>query len=117
MWDKPEHTLTMAGIQIAGLASGMNWNTMISEIILADSAGMNQVQTQQTGVNNQVTALGAVGTDLTNLESSIFSLEDPTTFNAVTAASTSYGSTWVVAAQNGAPIGNTTVDVTQLATA
>ena len=103
----------MAGIQISGLVSGLNWTNIISEIIVADSAGMNQVQAQQTKVNSQVTALTSLGTDLTNLEASIFSLEDPGTFSAVTAASTTGGSTWQVSATNNTPIGNTTLNVTQ----
>ena len=52
----------MAGIQISGLASGINWNSIISELITADSAGINQVKTQQASVNNQISALGSLST-------------------------------------------------------
>src|ERR1700679_4068576 len=106
----------MPGVQIAGLVSGIDWTSIISEIIQADSASMNQVKAQQTTVNSQNTALGGLGTDLTSLENSIFSLEDPSVFSAVTAGSTSGNSTWQVNADNGAAIGNTDIAVTNLAT-
>jgi len=95
----------------------MNWTEIISEIIAADSASMNQVKAQQTTVNSQNTALGALGTDLTNLENSIYTLEDPGTFSAVTAGSTAGNSTWQVNADSGTAIGNTDINVGNLATA
>jgi len=107
----------MAGVQIAGLVSGLDWTSIISEIIQADSASMNQVKAQQTTVNNQNAGLGTLGTDLTNVENSIFTLEDPGTFSAVTAGSTAGDSTWQVNATSGTAIGNTDIDVTNLATA
>jgi len=107
----------MAGIQITGLVSGLNWQNIISELITADSAGVNQVKAQQTTVNNQVTALGSIGTDLTSLENSVFTLEDPGTYGAVTAGSTDSTSTWQVSATNGTPVGNTILQVNTLATA
>jgi len=107
----------MSGVQISGLVSGMNWTEIISEIIAADSASMNQVKAQQTTVNSQNTALGALGTDLTNLENSIYTLEDPGTFSAVTAGSTAGNSTWQVNADSGTAIGNTDINVGNLATA
>lgn len=106
----------MAGISISGLASGINWNSIISEIITADSAGMNQVQAQQTTVNDQISALGSLSTDLTNLSSAIFALEDPSLFDGVTATSTTSGSTWQASGEDGTPSGNYTIDVSQLAT-
>ena len=107
----------MAGIQISGLASGINWNSIISELITADSAGINQVKTQQAAVNNQISALGSLSTDLTNLSSTVFSLEDPSLYSGVTAASTTTGSTWTVTAADGTPLGNYAVNVSTLATA
>jgi flagellar hook-associated protein 2 len=107
----------MAGIQISGLASGINWNSIISELITADSAGINQVKAQQTTVNNQISALGSLSTDLTNLSSTVFSLEDPSLYSGVTAASTTSGSSWSVTAADGTPLGNYNVNVSTLATA
>lgn len=107
----------MSGIQIAGLASGINWLSIVNELVAADSVGLNQVQAQQTTVNSQISALGTLQTDLTNLSNTVFSLEDAATYSGVSAASTTSGSTWTVAADQGTATGNTTIDVQQLATA
>jgi flagellar hook-associated protein 2 len=107
----------MSGIQISGLVSGINWNNIISELVTADSAGINQVKAQQATVNSQVSSLGSLGTDLTNLSSSVFSLEDPSLYSGVTATSTTSGSTWGLTAADGTPLGNYSVDVSTLATA
>ena len=107
--------LTMA-VQVAGLASGFNWQNIINELIQADSAGVDQVKTQQTTVNSQVSALGTLSTDLTSLQSSIYSLESPGLYNAVTASSATTGSTWSLDAAAGTPTGSYAIDVQQLAT-
>jgi flagellar hook-associated protein 2 len=107
----------MAGTQISGLSSGINWNSIISSIVTADSAGMNQVKAQQATVNTQVSALGSLGTDLTTLSASVFALEDPSLYDGAIASSTTSGSTWQMTAQNGTPTGNYTIAVSRLATA
>jgi flagellar hook-associated protein 2 len=107
----------MSGIQISGLASGINWNSIISELVTADSAGIDQVKSQQTAVNAQISSLGSLSTDLTNLSSSVFSLEDPSLYSGVTGTSTTSGSTWSVTAADGTPLGNYSVNVSTLATA
>lgn len=106
----------MAGVQISGLVSGMNWTAIISEIITADSVGVNQVKAQQTTVNNQNTALGTISTDLTNVENDVYNLEDPSVYNQVSGASQTAGSTWGINAKSGTPPGNYTIDVQKLAT-
>jgi flagellar hook-associated protein 2 len=107
----------MAGVQIAGLASGFNWQTIINELITADSAGENQVKAQQTTVNSQMSAVGAISTDLTNLSNSVFSLEDPSLYSAVTVSSNQATSTWAANAQSGTTPGDYSIAVSRLATA
>ena len=106
----------MAGIQVSGLSSGINWQSIITELVTADSAGINAVKAQQAKVNLQGSALGSLGTDLTNLSSAVFTLEDPSTYGGVVAGSTTANSTWISSAQNSTQIGNTVLDVSQLAT-
>ncbi len=107
----------MAGIQVSGLSSGINWQNIVNLIVQADSASINEVKTQQTKINTQVSALGSLGTDLTNLSSAVFSLEDPGTYGGVVAGSSTSGSTWITTASNGTPVGKTTIAVTGLASA
>jgi flagellar hook-associated protein 2 len=105
----------MSGIQISGLASGINWTSIINELVQADSVGLNQVQAQQNTVNSQVTAVTSLATDLTNLSNAVYTLEDPQTYSGVTAASTTSGSTWTVSADQGTSPGNYAIDVTHVA--
>jgi flagellar hook-associated protein 2 len=107
----------MSSLQISGLASGINWTTIVNELVQADSAGLTQVQDQQAAVNNQISALGSLTTDMNNLSSAIFSLESPSLYSGVTAASTTSGSTWTASAESGTPTGSYTIDVSNLATA
>jgi flagellar hook-associated protein 2 len=106
----------MATTQISGLASGINWTSIVNELVQADSAGLNQVQAQQTSVNNQISALGTLTTDSNNVSSAIFSLESPALYSGVTAASTTANSSWTVSAEPGTPTGDYTIDVSNLAT-
>jgi flagellar hook-associated protein 2 len=107
----------MASVQIAGLASGLNWQNIINQLIQADSASVNQVKAQQTTINNQVTALGSINTDLGSLSNSIFSLEDPSAYSGVTVTSDVSNSTWAVNANQGTSPGAYAIDVSLLATA
>jgi flagellar hook-associated protein 2 len=107
----------MAGVQISGLASGINWTNIVNELVQADSAGLNQVKAQQAGINNQVSALSSLSTDMNSVSSAIFTLEDPATFGNVTAVSTTPNSTWTPSATAGTPPGTYTISVSTLATA
>lgn len=105
------------GLQVAGLASGINWTQIIQQLIAADSGGINAVQTQQTTVNNKASALGGLNTDLTGLQTALTTLQDPSVTGGVQASSTTSGSTWSVGAANGTPTGYYAIAVSQLAAA
>jgi len=107
----------MAGIQISGLASGINWTTIVNELVQADSIGLNQVQAHQATVQSQISSLGGLSTDLNNLSSAIFTLEDPKTYGTVVASSTTANSSWSATAQAGTPEGSYAIAVSKLATA
>jgi len=96
---------------------GINWQNIVNELIAADSTGINQVKTQQTTVKNQISALGTLSTDGTALESAIFDLESANFSGAVSAQSTTSGSTWSVSADTGTAVGSYSVNMQHLATA
>ncbi len=106
----------MATTPISGLSSGINWTSIVSELVTASSGGITHARAQQATVNSQVSALGSLTTDMNGLSSAIFSLESPAAYNAVSAASTTTGSTWAVSAEAGTPTGSYPIDVTNLAT-
>ncbi len=108
----------MAGIQLTGLYSGLNWNNIISEIIQADGAPVTALQATQTANEAKINSLNAIQTDMSDLETAAQGLGDFGTdvFNDRTAAMTDSTSTWTPAASAGTATGAYTIDVTALAT-
>jgi flagellar hook-associated protein 2 len=108
----------MAGVQIAGLASGFNWQSIINAIGTANSANVNQVTSQKATIDSQATALSTLKTDMVDFSTSVLNLQDNTggVFSGVSVTSSDPASTWTGTASNGTPVGNYTVSVSQLAT-
>ena len=106
----------MAGIQITGLASGLNWQNIITELIAADKAPETQWTTQQTTDQNQVSSLATLNTDLTAFQTAADSMSTGTTFTAATATVGDPSSGWTAQAASGTNLGQYAFDVTQLAT-
>jgi len=106
----------MAGVQIAGLSTGLNWQLIINDIVAANSANVNHVTARKTTVDNQATAISTLSTDLTNLSHSVFDMENTSLYAGVQVTSSDPTSTWTGTASNGTPTGNYSVSVSQLAT-
>ncbi len=109
----------MAGIQLTGLYSGLNWNNIINEIITADGAPITALQATQTENEAKINSLNTIQTDMTSLETAAQGLGDfgDNVFNDRTAAMTDSTSTWAPAASSGTPTGSYAIDVTTLASA
>lgn len=105
------------GLQIAGLASGINWTQIISELIQADSGEINQVKASQQLAQERSNAVSGLQTEMATTENDVFGLEDPSIYGQVSGSSTNANSTWQINAENGAKPGSYTIAVQQLATA
>jgi len=107
---------TAAGMAISGLASGMNWTTIVQELGQAERAPETQWQAQQTAIAAQNSAYSTITSDLATLQTDAQNLLVPSFFDAVVATS---GSPSVASASvnSGTPVGNYSFDITQLATA
>jgi flagellar hook-associated protein 2 len=103
-------------LAISGLASGMDWATIVTELATAERAPETQWQTQQTAITAQNTAYSTISADLNTLQLDTDNLVDPSFFDSVTAASsdTSVASASV---SSGTPIGDYAFNISQLATA
>ena len=103
-------------LAITGLASGMDWGTIVSELAQAERAPETQWEAQQTTIAAQQTAYSTISSDLTTVQLDAENLMDPSFFDSVTATSSN---TAVASAtvSSGAPTGNYTFDISQLATA
>jgi len=106
---------TAAGMAISGLASGMNWTTIVQELGQAERAPETQWQAQQTAIAAQNSAYSTITSDLATLQTDAQNLLVPSFFDAVVATS---GSPSVASASvnSGTPVGNYSFDITQLAT-
>jgi flagellar hook-associated protein 2 len=106
----------MAGIQLSGLASGMDWQSLVTQIIQADRAPETQMQTEKSTIQQQKTAYTNIQTQLNTLQTKLQTLTDPSLFDSRTSQvddSTVASAT----AAAGATQGSYVFNFTQLATA
>jgi flagellar hook-associated protein 2 len=103
-------------LAISGLASGMNWATIVSELATAERAPETQWKTEQTTIAAEQTAYASIESELSTLQLDAENLQDPSFFKKVTATSSD---TTVASASvsSGTPIGDYTFDISQLASA
>jgi flagellar hook-associated protein 2 len=112
----------MAGIQLTGLYSGLNWSAIIQDLVAADSIPITQLQATETTNKAQITALTGLATDLGSLQTATQGLGDfgSNVFAARSATATPATTNqpaWSVSADSTTPVGTYSVDVSTLATA
>jgi flagellar hook-associated protein 2 len=107
---------TAASLAVTGLASGMNWSSIVAELGTAERSPEIQWQNQQTSIAAQNAAYTTIQTDLQALQTDAQTLLDPSFFNSVAAASSSPAIASANAA-SGTPVGNFSFNISQLATA
>lgn len=98
-----------------GLASGMNWESIIQELAQAERAPETQWEQEQTTYNSQTSALSTIKTDLTTLQTDAQALQDPTLYQNTTAQS-SESSVATASSDTGATTGSWVFNITGLAT-
>ncbi len=99
---------------LSGLASGMDWTTIINEMVAAEQAPETQMEAQQTTLKNEGAAYTTLGTDLTTLQKDVTTLVDPSFYESRTAAS-SNSSVASATAATGTPLGTYSFDISTLA--
>jgi len=102
--------------QITGLASGLDWSTVIQELANAERTPETQWQATQATLTQQNTAFGTISSYLNNLKSAVTALQSSTLYGATT-VSTSDATTGTATTASGAVPGSYSFDITQLATA
>jgi flagellar hook-associated protein 2 len=100
---------------MSGLASGLDWTTIINEMVAAEQAPETQMEAQQTTLGTENTAYTTIGTDLATLQKDVTTLMDPSFFGTRTASS-SNSSVASATAATGTPLGTYTFDISKLAT-
>jgi flagellar hook-associated protein 2 len=104
-----------SSLSLSGLASGLNWTSIVNELLTVESEPLTQMQTQLTGEQNQGSALTTIGNDLTTLGTDVTKLLDPASYQDRT-TSVSNPSIATATATNGTPLGNYSLNVISLAT-
>ena len=108
-------TSTSPSLAVTGLASGMDWSTVVSELADAERAPETQWKTQQTTLNNQNSAFTTIQGDLTTLQTDVETLQNSSLYTSRTAQSSDSSAT--ATAASGTNIGTYSFDISQLATA
>src|SRR5439155_3155624 len=75
-------------ITSSGLVSGIDYNSIISQIQAAEQQPIQQLQSRQTGYQSQISALLALSTKLSTFAAVATSVNNPANFNTRTAGVT-----------------------------
>ena len=104
----------MAGISLSGLASGLDWQSLVAELIAAERAPETALLAQQSVDQQKITAFGTINTNLLALQTATQALGDNNVFLGRSAAVSD--PSWAVTASPGAALGQHTFNVLSLAT-
>lgn len=112
----------MAGMQLSGLASGMDWKTTVDQLMQIEQVPQDTLKKKQSLVTKTQAAYDTLKTNLTALKSAAFALQTGLTGFPRAAAVTAYdtvttASDAVATTSSGAAIGNYRLNVTSLGTA
>jgi flagellar hook-associated protein 2 len=110
------NTSLASTLAVAGLASGMDWQTTVQELAAAEAAPETQWEQEQTTINTQNSAFSTIGSDLSALQTDLQNLENPDLYESATAQS-SDGSVATATAASGTALGTYAFNISQLATA
>jgi flagellar hook-associated protein 2 len=102
-------------LQITGLASGLNTDQIINELMQVQEQPLTALQSQQSGVKAQVTQLTSIQTALQKVASDAQALMDPSLFHTSQAVTSSDSTRVSAASSTGAGVGGYQVSVSQLA--
>ena len=108
--------MSTSAIQLAGLASGVDWTSLISQIIDADRTPETAMKAEQSTIASQVSTFSSLSGQLTDLQTSITALQDNTLFTAHGTSLSSSFLNWSATASSGTANGQYSVNVSQLAT-
>jgi flagellar hook-associated protein 2 len=106
----------VGAINFTGIASGLNTNAIIQELLQADQIPITDLQNQQTAIQAQLSAVQTYATNLQAVQTAAQALNAAGAFNPVTSTS-SNTSAATITTTTGAAVGNYDLSITQLAQA
>jgi flagellar hook-associated protein 2 len=102
-------------LALSGLASGIDWTSIVNEMLTVEAAPETQMNTEETTDQQENSGFQTIGTDLTALKSDITTLTNPGFFTSRTTTS-SNSSVATATAATGTAMGTYAFDVSHLAT-
>jgi flagellar hook-associated protein 2 len=105
---------TSSALALSGLASGMDWTSIVNELLSVEAEPETQMQGEITTDQNKDSTYKTIAADLTTLGTDATTLSNPSFFASRT-TQFSDPSVASATAASGTPLGNYTLDVTQLA--
>jgi len=103
-------------LAISGLASGMNWQTIVTQLAAAERSPETLWSRNQSKINQKNNAFGSIKSYLNNVQADVKKLQDPTLFTS-RSASTTDATVATASAATGAITGTFSFNISQLATA
>jgi flagellar hook-associated protein 2 len=100
---------------LSGLASGLDWTSIINEMVTAEQAPETQMKTQRTALETENTSYTTIGTDLATLQKDVTTLSSADFFKTRTATPDD-SSVASATATTGTALGTYTFDISNLAT-
>ena len=105
-----------SSLAVAGLASGFDWQSVVTQLANAERAAETPWQTQQTAINAQIASYNTINDALTALQADVNVLKDPAFYTSAL-AQTSDSTFASASAAAGATIGSYLFNISQLAAA
>lgn len=106
----------MANLQLSGLASGLDWKSLVDQLMEIEAAPITRIEREQTLNSQRSAALKDLGTKMSSLQTAVKNLKDQSLFSGRSVTSGTTGSKWSLSASAGAPTGSYQIAVSQLAT-
>jgi flagellar hook-associated protein 2 len=105
----------MAGIQLSGLASGMDTDSMVTQLLAAESTGRTRLAQKQVQAEQRISTLSAIQTKLATLKSATAAMQSVTNWVPTQTVESSDPATATATRTGGAGAGSYTIDVKSLA--
>jgi flagellar hook-associated protein 2 len=102
-------------LALSGLASGFDWQSLVSQLIQVERTPETRLRTQQTTYQQKNSAYTSIGTQMTALGTSLQTLQDATLFNSRN-TTLSDSTVATATAADSAALGSYTFNITQMAT-
>ncbi len=104
----------MATISSPGVGSGLDVNSIVTQLVAVERQPIVQLQTQATSLQTKLSAFGKLQSDLSTLRDAASALTSPSTWNQTSGSSSDAASVSVTTDASNRP-GSYSVQVTQLA--